>query len=75
MGKSRGELDAELDALAAAAPYLKHRAASQEEFRRRLAQFVAEIKREAAEEDFAYVESRAAAIADSPKTSYRTPHS
>ncbi|HJR73695.1 MAG TPA: hypothetical protein VJ806_08660 [Luteimonas sp.] len=75
MSKSRRQLDVELGALAAAAPYLKHRAASPEEFRERLNRFVAEIRQEASEEDMAYVESRAAAIADSPKTAYQTPHS
>jgi len=73
MGKSRRQLDVELDALAAAVPYLKHRAVTPEEFRERLARFVAEIRREAGEEDLAYVESRAAAIAASPKTAYQTP--
>lgn len=75
MSKNRRQLDVELDALAAAAPYLRHRAVSTDEFRERLYRFVAEIRQEAAEEDLAYVESRAAAIVGSPKTSYQTPHS
>jgi len=75
MGKSRQQLDRELDALAAAVPYLKHRAASPEEFRRRLAAFVDEIKQDASGDDLDYVETRAAAIAEQPRMTYQTPHS
>lgn len=75
MAKNRQQLDRELDALAAAVPYLKHRAASQDEFRARLDAFVEEIKLEASGDDIDYVETRAAEIAEQPRTAYQTPHS